>query len=233
MPRIKKRVFILSAVVVLVLGAWLAQLYFVADHAGVILFQKGDEAYLFMGAGHTGWHFPALSFPLVKARQYFNIPPDVSDQIGLSLVIRVTPEGVQRWMNKSADVALLTPFNDGFYARCPGTVLCKWTDKGFVGASPEEEKRIGIDNLYAGSLVDTAVNGWTTHQLKVAPGDHFEISLSRDVVIAVQNHSEYSGYPNVTVVLLRAGRAPETLYGANTVPRLVSRSEYERAFGKR
>jgi hypothetical protein len=202
---------------------------------GPPLFQKGDEAYLFLGAGHMGWHFPALSYPWVVAKGYLRIPTEFSDQSGQSLVIRVTPEGVQRrWTYKSSDISLLTPFEDGFYARCPGTVLCKWTGKGFDPVNAEEEKRIGIDNPYVGSFDNTVINGWTAHVLKYVPGDHFKVQIGQDVVIDVRNDAgSEPAYSNTSVDLLRPGKAPENLLRANAKPRRVSWSEYEQLFGKK
>jgi hypothetical protein len=79
------------------------------------------------------------------AKAYLRVPVEPSDVYGQSLVIRVTPEGAQRWAedvlkNESRGVSFLTPFEDGFYAQCPGTVLCKWTGRGFDPVSPEDEK---------------------------------------------------------------------------------------------
>jgi hypothetical protein len=227
-----KRIRILAVILALILGSWLVRLYFVSDHAGAIVFQKNDEAYLFLGDGHTGWHFPALFFPVVLAGEYLHVPTNSSDEYGQSLVIRVTPEGVQRWVNRSSHIANLTPFEDDFYARCPGTVLCRWTERGFVRASPEDEKRIGVDKLYTGSFDNKIVNGWTTHQLKFAAGDNFEVQLGHDLAISVKNRSERDAFPNVAVDLLRPGQAPENLYRADGEPRRVSRSEYEQLFGR-
>lgn len=224
-----------SVILVLILGAWVVQLHFISDNAGATLFQRGNEAYLFLGAGHTGWHFPALLYPLVMAKGYLHIPADISDQYGQSLILRVTPEGVQRWEAPSTDISFLTPFEDGFYGLCPGSVLCKWTTgKGFGIASSEEEKRIGINDLHKGSPDNQVVNGWTGHVLKFSPGDHFEVRLDQNLVIAVQNRSMKDGaYRDVTVDLLRPGQAPENLYHADGFPRRVSKSEYEQLLGKR
>lgn len=230
----KKKWILISVTLVLLLGASLIKIYVVADHAGVTAFQRNNEVYLFLGGGHTGWRFSALSYPLVMAGGYLHIPAAPADVNGQSLVLRVTLEGVQRWTNKSKDIATLTPFEDGFYARCPGTVLCKWTEKGFEVASPEDARRIGTDNLYIGSLDNKVINGWTTHQLKFAPGDHFDIQFGQGFTISARNLSEKdSTYPNVSVDLLRAGQAPENLYRADARPRVVSKANYEILLGKR
>jgi hypothetical protein len=39
------------------------------------------------------------------------------------------------------DPDFITPFDDGFYAQCPGVVLCKWTGSSFVRATEEEQRR--------------------------------------------------------------------------------------------
>src|SRR5271165_618560 len=101
---------IIFAIGALLLVSWFVQLYFVGDHAGAIVFQRGDEAYLFLGGGHTGWHFPALAYPVILAMNFLGAVNEPSDQVRLSLVMRVTPAGVQRWMNQATDVSDITPF---------------------------------------------------------------------------------------------------------------------------
>jgi hypothetical protein len=228
----KKKKAILVVALVTVLSISIAvQLYFVADHAGVTVFARDREAYLFLGGGHTGWHFPALLFPIVVAQAYLGVPARISDKDPQSLVIRITPEGVQSWIHPASDVADLTPFQEGFYARCPGSVLCKWTEKGFMRASLEEEKSIAIDKLHSGSFDNKLVNGWNTYVLKFAPGNRFKVTLPTDIEILVQNHCKQDcAYPDVTVDLFRPGRAPENLYRADASPRLVRKSRYKELF---
>jgi hypothetical protein len=231
-PKIPRaQTLIRVSVVAIFLLSVLIQLHFVSDHAGATVFQRGSEAYLFLGGGHNGWHFPAALYPAIVAKEYFNAPTAPSDVDAKSLVIRISPDGTQRWTNPSANIAFLTPFPDGFYALCPGSVLCKWTETGFRQATPEETQGIRVDDLRHGTLDNQLINGWTTHELKFSPGDHFEVHLPENVTIRVADHTTREfGRPDVTVDLLRPGQPAERIYQANASSRLVSASQYARLF---
>ena len=88
----KTKTFITLVVLALALTASLSlKVFFLADHVGATLFSRGDEAYLFLGTGHTGYRFSYLEYPLVVVREYFHVPPLSEHRRGSLLVIRVTP----------------------------------------------------------------------------------------------------------------------------------------------
>ena len=216
------------------------KVYFLADHVGATLFSRGDEAYLFLGAGHTGYRFSYLEYPLARIMEYFNAPPSAQHRRGSLLVIHVTPSALERRIDDDRDDAatgpgFMTPFEDGFYAMCSGAVLCKWTTQGFEPATVEEQRRLdGGNRLVRGSMNNQIVNGWHVRESFRSPGDHAEVEIGKNLAIFVQNHAtDMRAYPWVSVDLLRPGQTPESLYNVDGTPRRVSSSEYEQAFGKR
>jgi hypothetical protein len=57
---------------------------------------EGEEVYLFLGSGHTGYHFSYWKYPLIAIGEYFYSPLSPSDQRAISTEMRVTPSGVER-----------------------------------------------------------------------------------------------------------------------------------------
>jgi len=168
--------------------------------------------------------------------EYFNAPPSAEHRPASSVVIRVTPSAIERYVMDYGEApstpAFVTPFEDGFYAMCPGAVLCKWTAHGFDPATVEEQRRLdGGNRLVRGSMNNQVVNGWSVREAFRSPGDHAEVEITKNLVISLRNHAtDARAYPWVTVDLLRAGQAPESLYNVDGTPRRVSKSEYDRIF---
>src|SRR5580698_8784037 len=167
-----KSVIVLVVIVVLLSLAASVNLYYVSDGAGATLFYKGDEAYLFVGTGSTGYHFSCLRYPFVILKDYFHAPPIPADEHVSGAVIRITPSVVERFQTNFgkevwAAPDFLTPFDDGFYAMCPGVVLCKWTGDRFEPASEEDRRRLdGTNRLFHGDINNQIVNGWSVRQIR-------------------------------------------------------------------
>jgi hypothetical protein len=233
----KKTKLWIVVVAILVASAFL-HVYYITDSSAATVYSSGDEAYLFFGDFHTGYRVRYLAFPFAVLSQYFSAPILPTDRLGCSLVLRVTPSGVERHLTHCGDpnlqfVAFLTPFEDGFYALCRGSILCKWTENGFVPATSDEERRLdGTTRLIRGDINNQTVNGWQVHRVGWA-GDHFEVPVGKDLVIAAKNRStdvRNWQYPWITVDLLRPGQSPQNVYDVNGMPRRVGRKEYERVF---
>jgi hypothetical protein len=226
-----------AAIAILTVSAIL-HVYYLVDSSGAAVFSRGEEAYLFLDSGHEGYRVSYLAFPFAILREYFNAPVTRTDYGGCSLVIRVTPSNAERFLTHCGDpdlqyVAFVTPFEDGFYAHCRGSIVCKWTESGFVPATQEETRRVGgLSGLVKGDMNNQNVNGWNAHYAYL-PGDHVEVPISNQLMISVRNHAtnvQEWQYPWITVELLRPGQSPQTLYDVNGQPRRVSKSEYENVF---
>ena len=243
----KKRLVVLLAVVILFVASIMAiirvasmEIYWVRDASGATVFWKDDEAYLFLGSGHTGYRISYLEYPLEIAKEYFYVVPSPNDQRVIGTVIRVMPSGVERHVveygeNAAQSALLLTPFDDGFYGMCQGGVLCKWTGHGFeVATQEEQEKHGGTDRLFRGDFNGQIINGWSAREVRRMPGDHFEAKVDDKFVIAAKNQaSDVRERAWISVDLIRPGRPPERLYNVNGTPRLVSKTEYQNIFGSR
>ncbi len=234
-----KTVIALVVLALLLAASVSLKVYFSTSHVAAMMFWRGDEAYLFLGTGHTGHRFSYLEYPLVVVREYFHAPPLSEHRRGSSLVIHVTPSMVERHVKDDDEESatgpnFLTPFEDGFFAMCSGAVLCKWTANGFELATEEEQRRHdGVNRLVRGSMNNQIVNGWHVRGSFRSPGDHAEVEIGKDLVISVRNRAaDVRAYPWVSVDLLRPGQEPESLYSVDGTPRRVSKSEYDRTFKK-
>ncbi|MBZ5525218.1 MAG: hypothetical protein LAP21_23575 [Acidobacteriia bacterium] len=219
------------------IAAALSKIYFVRDHSGGSIMSKGDEAYLFLGSGHTGYNFSYLEYPLIRVKEYFYAPPFPEDRNASIIVMRITPSGTERYsINFGKDAGgtpqLLTPFENDFYAMCRGAALCKWTHSGFQPATEEEQRRFGgIDHLVRGAMNNETINGWSVHQIGRSRGEHLELSIGGKFVISAKNEAALEQEsPRVSIDLIRPGIAPENLYHADGAPRRVSKAEYKRDF---
>jgi hypothetical protein len=232
-----KKTKTVAAFLVLVLAVVLGlacHVYIVAGWGGGTVFWKGEEAYLFVGNSHTGYHFRALEYPFVLLAQYFYYVPSPQNGVASEIVMRVTRAGIENHIVNYGEwpahpPLFLTPFEDSFYAVCQGGVLCKWAGDRFQPATEEERRKFGgVDKLARGGF--TELNGWHARGDGL-PGDHSEVQLGKDLVISVRNRTtDLRAYPWVSIDLLRAGQPTQSLYNVDGTPRMVSKSEYEQTF---
>ncbi len=194
---------------------------------------------MFTGTGHRGVHASYLQYPFAALMEYFYATPLGSDRRVSTTVIRVTPSTIERHVvDFGEDTAnapnFLTPFDDGFYAMCPGVVLCKWMGNSFQPATVEEKQRLGgIDHLIRGDINNQFVNGWFVRQTRDVPGDQFYVEVGTKFAIAAKNEAGSEREPvRISVDLVRSGRPPEHLYSADASRRKMSKAEYELLFPK-
>lgn len=211
--------------------------YFVTDDCGVMLFAKGERAFLVLGTGHTGTHLSYLEYPIAVVKEFFGGVYMAKDRRVSTTVIRVMPSEVQLYVidfgKETANAPVFfTPFDDGIYAMCPGVDLCKWEGNSFRPATDDEQRQHGgIDGLFRDDINNQTVNGWSARSLRNSPGDQFSVELGMKLRIVAKNIATSDRKPSkMFVEVLRSGQTPEDLYSTDGSPRRVSRSEYERFF---
>jgi hypothetical protein len=232
----KKRIVLILLALTL-LAASFVPVFYVRDDAGGTVFWQEKEAYLCLGDGHTGYHFSSLRYPFVAIGEYFHVIPSPANQRVSMIVIHVTLSEVERaQMDSKGELNnsdAIVPFDDGFYAICEGSVLCKWAGNRYRPATEEEQHRIGGVNRMLSLREDLKsgfVNGWHARNMRRLPGDHFEADIV-NLVISVKNlATNPRAYPWFSVQLLRPGQTPESLYNVDGTPRRVSKPEYEHTF---
>lgn len=226
--------FVLVAILI---GAAMLPFYFVRNSSGGIALQKGEDVYLFLGAGREGYKISSLGYVFGRIKDYFRVPTPISDRNFSTLVVHVTPSTVvSHRFDYGKDGAsapdFLTPYGDTFYAMCRGMALCKWTGDGFHTVSKEDNRAFGgIQNLMHTGFDNKTINGWSAREVGSIGGSGFVIRANEKFTIVAKD--EAAGDPNshrVKIDLLRKGEAPQTLYKADGRARWVSKSEYLQYF---
>ena len=229
------KLLILVLVISTVVAASFCNVYYIRNDPGVRIVSKDGQAYLFLGEGHTGYHFSYLAYPLVVAEEFFYAPPLPKDQISALTEVKITSSGAEQEKillpAHSPSTMFFTPFDDGFYAMC-GMELCKLTSGGFRPATPAEEREIGgTEHLYRGNGRGETVNGWSMRDLSRSPGEQFSVNLGPVGIVEASSVSKAVGdYPKMSVNLVRPGQAPVVLYRVDGHPHRVSKGEYRHYF---
>jgi hypothetical protein len=235
--RNKKAAILFALFLVVVALSFSFQMHLVRDWSDATVYSRENEAYIYMGESHTGYHFPYVTYPFLIFREYFYLGTEANDQRSAALILHVTPTSIDRQIYVPVDLNhsgpfFITPFEDGLYGMCPGGTLCKWTGKSYEPATAEQQQKFGgIEHLVRGNTGNQPVNGWVIHR-SYQPGEQFKVQVGKGIVIVVQNHNkEGSVYKWVTVDLLRDGQPPEHLYNVDgRKPRLVSKATYDHIF---
>ena len=219
--------------------ALLWPIHLVSDGSYATCYSRENEAYLFPSGSHIGYHFPAIAYPFGFALAHVSgyaaaglLRPN--DTQPILIVLHITPTSLERHSlnEKDQDVSFITPFADGLYGMCPGSILCKWTDKRFEPATPDQIKSVGgVENLVRGSTGGQPVNEWLITRTYAA-GQKSEIPIGKEITIILQNHGQTRGINNwITVDIVRAGRTSDRVYDVDArKPRLVSKATYDRIF---
>jgi hypothetical protein len=233
----KIKTAVLISFFVLVVSAAFLNMYVVRDYGGATLISKDDEAILYVGTAHIGYRFSYLEYPLILIRQYFHAPPLPRAKSAFSTLIRITPSAIEQHTANTGDdpgrnIAYLTPFEEGFYAMCNGDSLCKWTANGFKPVTEEEKNKFGgIGHLVRGDINNKTINGWSVRQLHQSSGNHFEVSVGGKFSISAKNDAATDrDFPKLSIILVRPGQAPESLYSVDGRPRQISAREYRSIF---
>src|SRR6476646_794116 len=161
-----------------------------------------------------------LKFAVDVFLQYFNVPVPPTDRRFAMMIVRVTPSGTFRKdvnLGDSAPTPLdsLTPADDGIYARCHWTSLCKLSDDGFRPATVEEQKQFGGIERLERDATDGQHNGWLVQHIGNRPSQKFEIDVPGQFKIMARNDGTNVLQPKVVIDLVRAGGPRENLYDAN------------------
>ncbi len=92
-----KRAGILFAffVVVIVLSLYF-QMHLVRDWSGATVYSRENEAYIFTGDSHTGYHFPYVAYPFLILQGFLHVGNEANDQHSAALILHITPSSIDR-----------------------------------------------------------------------------------------------------------------------------------------
>ena len=190
-----------------------------------------------MYGGKEGYHASYLGRIGSTLGQSFGIPSVRNDVLGEMIVVTVNQSSAERLVLHDSDgrlsgMAFLTPFEDGIFAKYRGMLLCKWSGRDFVPATPEENARHnGVSQLSHDGLHDRIFNGWYVRAASGRLGDSFEIKLNNGSILKGRNRATSSlENASYAIDLVQPNGNTEKLYDVDGTSRTVSKVEYETIF---
>jgi hypothetical protein len=229
----KKKVMVSVSLILIATAIAIAQVhvYRVRNNSDEDLLYSNDEAYLFIGISSRGYRLNGLQylFSLVKDRVGgVTLPEDNHSSI---VVLRLAPNQVQRYTVDDIALDFYAPFENRIYANGHGE-LWRWTGNHFELVNPEEKQRLE----HAGLTLDTPftnLGGWSKQQSlthRRIGESEFPMTVGGTPLKLVVN----VGYraSEASIGLRRPGQSDESLWYLDEKTRGISKSEYEKLFGK-
>ncbi|HLG99615.1 MAG TPA: hypothetical protein VKX49_25125 [Bryobacteraceae bacterium] len=220
------------AIFIVLLAA--CRLYYVDEGGGSWLLWNDKEAYCFNTVARRGYSVSYLRYPWALLMEYLGAPLLPDEDRWYLEVIRVTSAGVEhhtlRLVGPGASPRRYTGIEGSIYAECQSS-LCRWAGDHFEDATPQERRRLGdISQLDKDEDIEHE-NGWSKrtpisphlHDLTIAVGDQFAISVTRSAANDPTNHA-------LSISIIRPGRAAEKIGEIPERKGRISRSEYRRLF---
>jgi hypothetical protein len=197
--------------------------YYIDSWGDESLLWNEKEVYLFMHGEYRGYHVSYLGYSAEVGKSYFGVIDSPDDKRPYTVIIRITPSGLERYQER-AQFDFLTPHDNGLYAWHDGS-LWKWAGTHFEKASTEEQQKFGSrPSLPKQDFAN--LDGWSGHfsstaMIKVNPPTQVGgVPMTfdfRDGELYVELAGHH--YPPQSVYYYHGGRAQH-----------VSKTEYERVF---
>lgn len=204
------------------------QIYYLGCSGDADLLWKGNTAYLLVHGERRGYHTSYLGYSGQVIKGYFgagSLPDDVAPY---TLILRITPSGVQRY-EENRSLSIFTPWGENLYAWHSDGRLLKWMGTRFDEASVEERKRFPTWPSIPPKSIDNA-GGWSA-RYSITSGPNDELSLQLDetpITVLVTPLNIYDGEVGISVSI--NGGPPQRVFHRIGKPTRVSGKEYERAF---
>jgi hypothetical protein len=235
-----RKTILAVVLLVAVLPAFL-KVYFVRSDGGGVVFWDADEAYVFETVVQRGYPMSYWGYLGETIREIFpfgaSSPTDTHFSV---VVVRVTPELVQRYTTDNYWLGTVQPFEGALYGAnlLPGGVLMKWSGTQFERPDSDELNRYyaTVSNHPPGLSYDN-VAGWSKRpvagEFGVAANNtekdaHLTIELGGRPFTFAMNSGFSSREAHID--LLRPPQAPERIWYMDGRPHRVSKSQYETTF---
>lgn len=217
--------------------------YVVRRSAGGGLYWNADQALLIITGSAQGARMSYLRYtvePFVEMLGDIRQPSD--QRCSEVLVIQVTDQAVQhyetdlwRYAEEPYCDYRVAPFGGEIYVGyLAQDKLWKWSKDHFEKATAEElqafhEAKAGEKALSHPSEFDK-IEGWSMRGLGQTSPEN-EIVIDNRPAQIVFHGRTWPPKP-LSLQLIRSGEAPQTIWSLNEEPQRVTRSEYDRVFGK-
>jgi hypothetical protein len=212
------------------MGLAFLHVYYVNEGATGDLLWNGEEAYLIVSVGSLGYRLSCLQAPMEFLRAYFRAGVSSSDNRSSVFLVKITPDGIQRYETQHLSLSSVNPVGNNIYARSDGGFV-KWSGTRFEPASSQE---LQLFNSRRESGPDfTNIDGWSKRccLMNRAAESRFDIQMgTKSATLVVKQGIRDS---NISVSLERQGQAPEKIWYLDQQAHKVSRAEYEQTFARR
>lgn len=224
--RLAGAVILAAATLITILGFF--QVYYLGCSGDADLLWKGNKAYLLVHGERRGYHASYLGFIGLSIKGYFGVVDLPDDTAPYTLVLRITPSGVQRY-EEDRSVSIFTPLGEDFYAWDSDGRVLKWTGTRFDEASVEERKRFPTWPSLPPKTIDN-LDGWSArYSITSGPTDQMSMQLDKTrVTVVVTPLNIYDGEVEISVSI--DGGSSQQEFHRIGKPKRVSAEEYERAF---
>ena len=237
---ISKKAILAVIALAVALPAFL-KVYYLRNDGGGEVFWNANEAYVFESVVQRGYPMSYWGYLGEMIRELFPFgASSPKDNHYFVVVLRVTPESVQRYTTDNYWLGSIEPFEGALYGGnlLPGGILMKWSGTHFERPDGDELKRIyaNISKFPPGPSYDN-VAGWSK---RTVAGDvnagtantekdaRVTIELNGTACTFVMNSGFFSH--EAYIDLLRPVQAPQRIWYLDGQPHRVSRSEYQTAF---
>lgn len=227
----KKRmvqVLAISAIVAIV-GAFFFEIHFLDDWIGGVLLWNSDEAYLFSTWSGMGYRRTVIGFLAALVPAYFGASASPDESRHCTIVFRVTPTHVERYVVKDVAFRAYIPRGNMIYA-WDGGPLWKWAGDHFERATHDEEHE--IIEVPAATILSVAKDvsdprGWSVKNSLTGWPAKSEIELKGKPIFFYMMLNDSNREVSVDVQL--PDRERERILHAKSKLHIVSKHEYVRA----
>jgi hypothetical protein len=214
--------------------------YTVRRGASGDLLWDGQEAYLFLEVGSSGYRSTCLRYFGEAITAFFNVPVPATDKSSQTDVFRFTQNGFARYDSASLSLGPeIAPFDNIIYASSDGG-LVKWSGRHFAPTDAEEQQRFVSRSVVGPDFAN--FNGWSRQSFIFNKGVDgkifteggnvkFEIQLEGRPAVFTVTHGQEGDY--LSISWEPQGQKAEKIWYLDRQPHNVSKSEYESVFGKR
>jgi hypothetical protein len=230
-----KKIFIPAVAfcsVVLVVMIFFYEVYSIDDWVDGHLIWNSHEAYLFAGWSGMGYHATPIGYVIALIPAYFGASARPDDTHGSTLVFRITPTTIQRYVVPDIGFRAYIPSGNTIYA-WDGGPLWKWEGDHFQEATEEErQKIIEVPKVTILSVRKdiSDLNGWSVRNSITGLPPKSQIQLDGKAIDFFMTLQDLNREVSLDVQL--PGGAREQLLHARSRLHLVGKSEYKDKFKK-
>jgi hypothetical protein len=214
------------------------KLHLVGDEVhDTVLLWNSEEAYLFANWSRAGYHFTCFQYLFGYIPAFFGANHTYDDTRTSIIVIRVTPDRIDRHvvernfsdLNGDRGFRVYFPFGETIYG-FDGRDPWKWDGAQFVGARLEDPVRAEVANSAPSRQDFQNVNGWSAHHELPAWPARSSIKLDAKPINFFVKTNDSRGELSLDVQL--SNETPQSVLRVNRNLHLVSNTEYRTMFEK-